>query len=193
MRELPPRTKHAWTSMLTTLLTANGILTSALVVVVLSFPPTALLAGSGLRELDGQKAFPTLPASSSMSAKEVSEKSKPPVAVISPARRSWRTRQEMPSASFGAGTLLQANAEGFVRYSPSGRGWTCRAIANGTRALIAMTSGVWGAANVVARHRTQHGTEFPRKARFLLKPPGSCRNSRVTSSAPASVSPRPDF
>ena len=88
MRGLPPRTKHAWTSMLTTLVTASGILTSALVVVVLSFPPTPSLAGSGWSELDGQKAVPTLPASSSMSAREVSEKLKPLVAVIFPARRS---------------------------------------------------------------------------------------------------------
>jgi len=156
MRGLPPRTKHEWTSMLTTLLTASGILTSVVVVVVLSFPPMPSLVGTGLSELDEQKAFPALPASSSMSAKDVSEKLKPLVAVISPARRSWLSRQEMPSASFGAGTLLQANAEGYLfitaRHVVDGPAWT---IATGTRALIAMTSGVWGAADVIARHRTQ--------------------------------------
>lgn len=155
MRGLPPRTKHEWTSLLTTVLTASGILTSAVVVVVLSFPPMPSLVGTGLSELDEQKAFPTLPANSSMSAKDVSEKLKPLVAVISPARRSWLTHQEMPSASFGAGTLLHANAEGYLfitaRHVVDGPAWT---IASGSRALIAMASGAWGAADVVARHRT---------------------------------------
>jgi hypothetical protein len=49
-----------------------------------------------------------------MSAKEVSEKLELLVAVISPAGRSRLTHAEMPSAGFGAGTLLQANTEGYL-------------------------------------------------------------------------------
>jgi S1-C subfamily serine protease len=155
MRSLPPRTKHEWTSLLATLLIVSGMLTSAGTVVILSFPPMPSLVGTGLGELDEQKTFPNLPASTAMSAKEVSEKLKPLVAVISPARRSWLTRQELPSASFGAGTLLQATADGYLFV-------TARHVVDGppmtrsgsSRALIAMASGAWGAADVVARHRT---------------------------------------
>ncbi|MGA7926601.1 MAG: hypothetical protein WCA20_11420 [Candidatus Sulfotelmatobacter sp.] len=62
-----------------------------------------------------------------MSAKDISEKLKPLVAVISPARRSWLTHEEMPTASFGAGTLLQTNAEGYLfvtaRHVVDGPAW----------------------------------------------------------------------
>jgi S1-C subfamily serine protease len=90
-----------------------------------------------------------------MSAKDVAEKLKPLVAVISPARRSWFTREEMPSAGFGAGTLLQANADGYLfvtaRHVIDGPSWT--AANSGSRGLITMASGGWGGADVVARHR----------------------------------------
>jgi S1-C subfamily serine protease len=91
-----------------------------------------------------------------MSAKDVSEKLKPLVAVISPARRSWLTHEEMPTASFGAGTLLHANAEGYLfvtaRHVLDGPSWNVAKA--GSRALIAMASGTWGTADVVARHRS---------------------------------------
>ena len=57
---------------------------------------------------------PSFPAAVPMSAKEVSEKLKPLVAVITPGQQSWLTHQEMPSASFGAGMLLQANSHGYL-------------------------------------------------------------------------------
>ena len=63
--------------------------------------------------MSGQN-FPSLPAAAPMSAKDVSENLKPLVAVISPTRRSWFTHADMPSASFGAGMLLQANADGYL-------------------------------------------------------------------------------
>jgi S1-C subfamily serine protease len=156
MRGLPPRTRHEWTSLLATLLIVSGILTSTATVLVFSFAPLPSMAGAGLSELDERAEFPNLPAAIPMSAKDVSEKLKPLVAVISPSRRSWLTHEEMPTASFGAGTLLQANAEGYLfvtaRHVLDGPVWT--AAKAGSRALIAMSSGTWGVADVVARHRS---------------------------------------
>jgi S1-C subfamily serine protease len=155
MRTLPPRNRHAWTSLLATLLIVSGLLTSAATVVFFSIAPLPPLTASGLTILDEKDAFPSLPTVGSMSAREVSEKLKPLVAVISPAQRSWLTRQVMPSASFGAGTLLQANAEGYLfvtaRHVVDG---PPRHAPRGSQALIAMASGVWGTADIVARHRT---------------------------------------
>jgi S1-C subfamily serine protease len=156
MHGLPPRTRHEWTSLLATLLIVSGIITSAATVLVFSFAPLPSVAGAGLSELDEQAAFPNLPAAAPMSAKDVAEKLKPLVAVIAPARRSWLTHEEMPTASFGAGTLLQANAEGYLfvtaRHVLDGAAWNVAKA--GSRALIAMASGTWGTADVVARHKS---------------------------------------
>jgi S1-C subfamily serine protease len=155
MRGLPPRTRHEWTSLLATLLIVSGMVTSLATVLVFSFAPLPSVAGAGLSELDEQ-TYPSLPAAVPMSAKDVSEKLKPLVAVISPARRSWLTHEEMPTVSFGAGTLLQANAEGYLfitaRHVLDGPAWNVAK--SGSRALIAMTSGTWGTADVVARHQS---------------------------------------
>jgi hypothetical protein len=156
MRNLPPRTRHGWTTYLNTLLIASGLFTSAGAVVVLSFVPLPSVASAGLSELDERTDFPQLPASSPMSAKDVSENLKPLVAVISPPRRSWLTHEEMPTASFGAGMLLQANTEGYLfvtaRHVLDGPAWNMAR--GGSRALLAMASGTWGTADVIARHRT---------------------------------------
>jgi S1-C subfamily serine protease len=155
MRNLPPRTRYEWTSWLATLLTVSGTLSSIAAVLMFSFVPLPPIVGAGLAELDEQTEFPMLPTVVPMSAKEVSEKLKPLVAVISPARRSWLTHAEMPSVGFGAGTLLQANAEGYLfitaRHVIDGPAWNLASA--GSRALIAMASGAWGSADVVARHR----------------------------------------
>lgn len=155
MRTLPPRNRHAWTALLATLLIVSGLLTSAATMVFFSIAPLPPLTEAGLSVLDEKDEFPALPSSGSMSAKDVSGKLKPLVAVISPAQRSWLTHQFMPSASFGAGTLLQANAEGYLfvtaRHVIDGPAWR---VDRGPRALIAMDSGAWGTADVVARHRT---------------------------------------
>lgn len=154
MRGLPPRTRYGWTSLLASFLIASGLITTVATVLVFSFAPVPSVAGAGLSELDEQ-TFPNLPAATAMSAKDVSEKLKPLVAVISPARKSWLNHAEMPSLSFGAGTLLQANSEGYLFI-------TARHVLDGpafnvsksvSRALIAMSSGTWGTADVVARHR----------------------------------------
>jgi S1-C subfamily serine protease len=154
MRGLPPRTRHEWTSLLATLLIVSGIVTSVATVVVFSFAPLPPVAGVGLSELD-ERTFPNLPAAAPMSARDVSEKLKPLVAMISPAQRSWLTHYDMRTASFGAGTLLQATAEGYLfvtaRHVLDGPGWSSSKA--GSRALIAMATGAWGMADVVARHR----------------------------------------
>jgi len=156
MRNLPPRTRYAWTSLLATLLIVSGIFTSVAGVLVFSFAPLPSMVGAGLSELDEQTDFPNLPAAGPMSAKDISEKLKPLVAVITPARRSWLTNQEMPTASFGAGTLLQANADGYLfvtaRHVLDGSAFNVAKA--GSEALIAMASGAWASADVVARHKS---------------------------------------
>lgn len=155
MRSLPPRNRHEWTGYLSTLLVASGLLTSISVVLVFSFVPLPTLISAGLSDLDERSDFPTLPFASPASAKVVSEKLKPLVAVISPGERSWLTNAEMPSASFGAGMLLQANAEGYLlvtaRHVVDGAAW--KSAKSTSRALIAMASGTWGAADVIAHHK----------------------------------------
>jgi S1-C subfamily serine protease len=155
MRTLPPRNRHAWTALLTTLLIVSGLLTSVATVVFFSIAPLPPLTEPGLSVLDERDDFPSLPTSATMSARDVSEKLKPLVAIISPAQRSWVTHQWTPSASFGAGTLLQATPEGYLfvtaRHVIDGAAWR---VAHGSRALIAMASGTWGGADVIARHRT---------------------------------------
>ena len=155
MRSLPPRNRHAWTGYLGTLLVASGLLTSIAVVIVFSFVPLPTLISAGLSDLDERSDFPTLPFATPASAKIVSEKLKPLVAVISPGQRSWLTNAELPSATFGAGVLLQANADGYLlvaaRHVVDGAAWN--SAKSTSRALIAMASGTWGAGDVIAHHK----------------------------------------
>src|ERR1700756_210487 len=156
MRGLPPRTRHEWTSLLATLLIVSGIVTSGATVLFFAVTPLPSMVGAGVSELDERPEFPTLPAALPMWAKDVSEKLKPLVAVISPSQRSWFTHEEMPTTSFGAGTLLEANTDGYLfvtaRHVLDGPTWN--AAKARTRGLIAMSSGTWGSADVVARHRS---------------------------------------
>jgi S1-C subfamily serine protease len=62
----------------------------------------------------------------------------------------------MPSVGFGAGMLLQATTEGYLfvtaRHVLDGAAWS---MAKGSsRALLAMASGTWSTADVIARHRS---------------------------------------
>jgi S1-C subfamily serine protease len=61
----------------------------------------------------------------------------------------------MPSASFGAGALLQAAPEGYLfvtaRHVIDGPAWNAARAAS--QGLITMASGGWGGAEVVGRHR----------------------------------------
>jgi len=155
MRSLPPRTRHGWTAFLSTLLVASGLLTSLSAVAILSFVPLPSLVSAGLAELDERADFPHPPTATAMSARDVSEKLKPLVAVISPGQRSWLSHQEMPSASLGAGMLIQANAEGYLFITARHviDGPASKAAGGISHVLIAMATGTWGAAEVIARHK----------------------------------------
>lgn len=155
MRNLPPRTRDGWMAFVNTLLIVSGLLTSAATVAVVSFVPLPSVVATGLSELDERSDFPHLPAADPMSAKDVSQNLKPIVAIISPARRSWLTNQDLGSASFGAGSLLQATDQGYLfitaRHVLDGAAWNLSK--PNPRALIAMASGTWSTADVVARHK----------------------------------------
>jgi len=155
MRGLPPRTRFAWTGLLTTLLTISGLLTSIAAVLLLTLHPLPSLVGGGLADLDERTDYPALPVATSMSPRQASENLKPLVSVISPARRTWFTHQVAPSAAFGAGTLLQADHDGYLfataRHVVDGINWKEK---EGNRdVLVAMASGAWGEGKVIARHK----------------------------------------
>jgi hypothetical protein len=155
MRGLPPRTRFAWTRLVATLLSISGLITSMALVLVLTLRPLPTLIGVGLADLDERTDFPALPVSTPLSARQASENLKPLVSVISPARRTWFTNQVAPGAGFGAGTLLQADADGYlfatVRHVVDGVGW--QSGRGDTQVLVAMASGAWGEGQVIARHK----------------------------------------
>jgi S1-C subfamily serine protease len=155
MRGLPPRTRFAWTGLLATLLSVSGLITSVAVVLVMTLHPLPSLIGGGLADLDERTDFPSLPVSAPLSARQASENLKPLVSVVSPARRTWFTHQIAPSAGFGAGTLLQADADGYLfataRHVVDGLAWQSDHSDNSV--LVAMASGTWGEGQVVARHK----------------------------------------
>jgi serine protease Do len=124
-------------------------------VFTVAFVPLPAVVSSALSELDDRTSFPRIPMASPMSGTDISSTLKPLVAVITPARRSWFNNQESPSNSLGAGILLRANPDGYLfataHHVVDGDNWR-----NGrnTRALVAMASGVWAGADVVARHKS---------------------------------------
>jgi S1-C subfamily serine protease len=153
MRGLPPRTRFAWLSFLSTLLIISGMLTSVASVLAISFVPLPAFVSGSLGELDSRQSFPALPSLNSMTAREISEQLKPLVAVITPARRTWFSHNELPSNGFGAGVLLEAGPGGYLLM-------TARHVIDesllergGSRALVAMASGTWAGADVIARHK----------------------------------------
>jgi S1-C subfamily serine protease len=153
MRELPPRTRIAWLSFLSTLLIISGILTSLAAVLSVAFVPLPAIVSGSLGELDGKTSFPPLPSANALTAKEVSEELKPLVAVISPARRTWSSHNELPSNGFGAGVLLEAGPQGYLLMTARHVLDESRFVRGGSRALVAMASGTWAAGDVVARHK----------------------------------------
>src|SRR5260221_7254543 len=153
MRGLPPRLRFAWVSFLSTLLIISGMLTSVTGVLSVAFVPLAEIVGQSISKVDAKTFFPALPTSIPMTAKEVSEALKPLVAVITPARRTWFNHNEVPSNGFGAGVLLEATSAGYLLV-------TARHVIDesafqrgGARALVAMASGTWAGADVIARHK----------------------------------------
>lgn len=154
MRGLPPRTRYAWLAFLSSLLIVSGILTSVAGVLTFSFIPLPAIVSKGLEELDSKSSFPALPAAGPLSAKQVSEQLKPLVSVISPAHKTWFSHQEGPSAGFGAGVLLQASPDGYLIMTARHVIDHSLMSRDGNRALIAMTSGTWSGADVIARHKS---------------------------------------
>jgi|HubBroStandDraft_6_1064221.scaffolds.fasta_scaffold00118_10 S1-C subfamily serine protease len=152
-RGLPPRTRFAWLSYLSTLLIVSGLLTSAASVLTVAFVPLPAIVSRNLNELDSRTTFPTLPSASPLSAKEVSEELKPLVAVITPARQTWFSKKEMPSNGFGAGVVLEATADGYLILTARHVIDESLFTSNGSRALVAMASGTWAGADVIARHK----------------------------------------
>src|SRR6266566_7005265 len=114
MRGLPPQTRFAWLSFLSTLLVISGMVTSVAAVLAVAFVPLPSFVSASLGELDSRAIFPILPSGKGLTATDVSQQLKPLVAVISPARRTWFSHNEMPSNGFGAGVLLEAGPEGYL-------------------------------------------------------------------------------
>lgn len=154
-RNQPPRIKHAWTAFLSTLLIVSGFLTTAAAVLSVSLVPLPAVVSRGLSDLDERTLFPHLPSEAAMSGITVAADLKPLVAVITPARRLWFSHQETSSGLLGAGILVQADPEGYLfataRHVVDGLSWRTEA---NSRALVAMASGAWAGADVVARHRS---------------------------------------
>jgi len=153
-RTQPPRTRHAWTAFVSTLLIISGFLTSMATVLVFSFAPIPAIVSTGLSDLDERTDFPELPSKSVLTGSDAAQQLKTLVAVISPPAARYFGARETPSNSFGAGMLLQANSSGYLFA-------TARHVVGDSklnlqkekpRALVALSSGVWAGATVIARH-----------------------------------------
>jgi S1-C subfamily serine protease len=153
MRGLPPRTRFAWVSFLSTLLIISGMVTSVGAVLAVAFVPLPSFVSASLGELDARGSFPVLPSLNGLTATEVSQQLKPLVAVISPARRTWFSHNEMPSNGFGAGVLLEAGPEGYLLLTARHVIDESLLQRSGSRALVAMATGTWAGADVVGRHK----------------------------------------
>jgi S1-C subfamily serine protease len=155
-RGQPPRTRHAWTAYLSTLLIISGFLTSMALVLAVSFGPVApSFISSGLSELDERTDYPQLPSKNPLTGVDASQELKSLVAVISPASHSFFGNREVLSASFGAGVLLHASASGYLfataRHVVGANNWN---VAKSPRAMISLASGIWSGADVIAKHST---------------------------------------
>lgn len=152
IRGLPPRTRFAWTAFFTTLLTSSGLVTCAAFVLMISFAPAPSFVSRNLVELDEKTSFVQLPTAVAMSPKEASENLKPLVAVISPERRNW-FGEDLASGIIGAGTLLSANTAGYLLITARHVLGAYPAREKALRALVAMASGTWCSAEVVAQNK----------------------------------------
>jgi S1-C subfamily serine protease len=155
LRGQPPRTRHAWTAYLSTLLVISGILTSMATVAVFSLGPLPSVVSSGLSELDERTEYPHLPQTGTMTGADAAKHLKSLVAVISPTAQSYFSKREMLSSSFGAGMLLYVNSAGYLfataRHVIGTDDWS---VTKKPRALVSLASGVWSGADVIGRHAT---------------------------------------
>ena len=150
LRNQSPRIRYAWTAFLSTLLIISGLLTSAATVWVVSLGPLPMVVSSALDDLDQREKFPLLPSADAMNSVVISQEMKPMVVVVTPARNNWFTKQPMPSRSFGAGVLLNANKDGYL-FATAGH--VVEEARNSRQALVATASGVWAQAEIIARQQ----------------------------------------
>jgi S1-C subfamily serine protease len=150
LRNQSPRIRYAWTALLSTLLIISGFLTSAASVWMAFRGPLPMVVSSALDDLDQREKFPVLPSSDVMNSVVVSQEMKPMVVVVTPAQNNWFTKQPVPSRSFGAGVLLNANKEGYLFATAR---HVVEEARNGRQALVATASGVWSQAEIVARQQ----------------------------------------
>lgn len=148
-----PRIRYAWTGFLSTLLIISGFFTSAAAVLLFSFGSVPAIVATGLSELDERTSYPALPAAKELNGADASSELKPLVAVISPAAKSFFSKREVLSNSFGAGLLLEANQQGYLfataRHVIGTDNWVLK---DRHRAMLSLASGIWAGAEVVARH-----------------------------------------
>jgi S1-C subfamily serine protease len=149
-RGQPPRVKYAWISFLSTLLVVSGFLTTAGTVLFVSFAPIPAMVNTGLPDLDERNQFPSLPAAADLTSSDISAKMKPLVMVVSPAARLWN-HQEVASAVFGAGVLLQADKDGYLFATANHVTSALGSRGNPAHALVSTASGVWATTEVIAQ------------------------------------------
>jgi S1-C subfamily serine protease len=140
-------------AFLSTLLVISGLLTSMGVIVMASLAPPPAIGTSGLSELDERTQFPKLPSISDLTGADVSRELKPLVVVISPAAKVWFGRQDQPSNSFGAGSLLEADSNGYLFVTARHVVGELGGPGRFEHAFLAGLTGIWATADVVAVHK----------------------------------------
>jgi S1-C subfamily serine protease len=154
IRNQSPRTKHAVTAYLSTLLIISGLITSVGIVGALSIVPQPAIGNMGLSELDERTEFPRLPAARALSGAEVSRDLKPLVVVITPGAKLWfGAKTVVPSNSFGAGLLLHADLKGYLFVTARHVVAEPGAPSKFQHVLLAGLSGVWATADIIGIHQ----------------------------------------
>jgi S1-C subfamily serine protease len=153
LRNQSPRTKHAMLAFLSTLLVISGLITSLAFVAAISLAPPPAIGNAGLSELDERTQYPKLPSFSALSGAEVSQELKPLVVVISPAAKAWFGRQDVPANSFGAGSLLGADAKGYLFVTAKHVVGDVGTQGRFHHVFLAGLSGIWATADVVGLHK----------------------------------------
>ena len=156
IRGAEARARFAWFALVNSVLMASGLVTSiGFVLLLASSSGRPVLLSDGLEELDSRVSFPSGITSDVVSAEDVAARFKPLVTVVSPAQHRWFPTVDSPSATLGAGIVLDADREGYLiataRHVVDGDPVTSKT----ERALVASTNGTWSSANVVARHLTK--------------------------------------
>jgi len=153
MRKRPMPLKHAWVVHLCCLLVASGLLwLVAGIVVALSGPEPAVPEESAALAM---AAFPTVPAASQLTAKEIAQQLRPLVLVVrsEPPRFPFSRNRLFPT-KLGAAAVIHADADGCLAV-------TSRHVVQpgvkrtrlGEAVVVADEGGTWVPARLVGRHR----------------------------------------